>query len=143
MRWATRAGVHIDRAACAWLIGKHIDPRAEFVFVDDPDDVPDDAIAFDMRGVELGHHDGDCTFETILRRHELTDPVLWKIARIVHEADLDDDQFDEPEAHGLDVVLRGLSMVLDDAQILDVTGPVFDGLYEYHRRAILLGRMPA
>jgi hypothetical protein len=143
MRWATRAGVHIDRAACAWLIRNHIDPQAQFAFVNDPDDVPDDTIAFDMRGVELGHHDGDCTFESILRRHELTDPVLWKIARIVHEADLDDDQFDEPEARGLDVVLRGLSMVLDDAQILDVTGPVFDGLYEYHRRAILLGRMPA
>ena len=31
MRWATRAGVHIDRAACAWLIRRYVDPAAEFV----------------------------------------------------------------------------------------------------------------
>ena len=52
MRWATRAGVHIDRAACAWLIRRYVDSDAEFVFVTDPDQVPADAIPFDMRGVE-------------------------------------------------------------------------------------------
>ena len=36
MRWATRARIHIDRAASAWLIATHIDPDAEFVYVDDP-----------------------------------------------------------------------------------------------------------
>ena len=40
VRWATRAGIHIDRAASAWLIRRFVDPRAEFVFVTDPDDVP-------------------------------------------------------------------------------------------------------
>jgi hypothetical protein len=25
MKWATRAGIHIDRAACAWLIRRTID----------------------------------------------------------------------------------------------------------------------
>ena len=96
-----------------------------------------------MRGVELGHHGQDCTFETILRHYDLTDPVLWKLAAIVHEADLDDERYDAPEAPGLDVVLRGLSMICDDPQILQLTGPVFDGLYEYRRRATLLGREPA
>jgi hypothetical protein len=143
MRWATRAGVHIDRAACAWLIRRHLDPGAEFVFVEDPAEVPADATPFDMRGVELGHHGGDCTFETILRRHDLPDPVLWRIAAIVHEADLEDDRYDAPEAAGLDVVLRGLSMTLDDQQVIDVASRIFDGLYEYHRRAVLLGRRPA
>ena len=143
MRWATRAGVHIDRAACAWLIRRHVDPDAEFVFVADPAAVPPDATPFDMRGVDLTHHGGDCTFETILRRYDLTDPVLWKLAEIVHEADLDDERYDAPEAPGLDVVLRGLSMVCDDPTVLRLTGPVFDGLYEYHRRALLLDRPPA
>ena len=27
MKWATRAGVHIDRAACAWLIRRHIEAK--------------------------------------------------------------------------------------------------------------------
>ncbi len=143
MRWATRAGIHVDRAACAWLIRRFVDPDAEFVFVDDPDEVPGDATAFDMRGVELSHHGGDCSFETILRRYTLEDPVLWDVARIVHEADLADDRYVAPEAPGLDVVCRGLSMVRNDAQILDVAGAIFDGLYEYRRRALLLGRDPA
>jgi hypothetical protein len=143
VKWVTRGGIHIDRAACAWLIRRHIDPAAQFVFIDDPGGVPADAIAFDMRGVELGHHGGECSFETILRRYDLTDPVLWRIAAIVHEADLDDERYDAPEAPGFDVALRGLSMICDDARILDITEPLFDGLYEYHRRATLLGREPA
>jgi hypothetical protein len=143
VRWATRAGIHIDRAASAWLIGRFLDPDAEFVFVTDPDDVPADAVAFDMRGVEFGHHGHDCTFETLLRRHDLADPVLWRIAEIVHEADLDDARFDAPEAPGIDVALRGLSMVCEDHHILELTGPLFDGLYEFYRRELLAGREPS
>ncbi len=146
MRWATRRGVHIDRASTAWLIRRFVDPDAEFVFVGGPGEVPEGTTPFDMRGVELGHRNRDggqeCTFETVLRHYDLTDPVLWKIAEAVHEADLEDDRFDVPDAPGLDAVLRGLSMVLDDHAVLAVTGPVFDGLYEYYRRAVLLGRPP-
>jgi hypothetical protein len=143
VRWATRAGVHIDRAACAWLVRRFIDPEAEFLFVSDPDEMPADATAFDMRGVELSHHGGDCSFETILRRYRLDDPVLWDLARIVHEADLADDRYDAPEAPGLDVVLRGLSMVASDQEVITLTGRLFDGLYEHRRRALLLGKDPA
>ncbi|XVQ07615.1 chromate resistance protein ChrB domain-containing protein [Spirillospora sp. CA-255316] len=143
MKWATRQGIHIDRAACAWLIRREIDADAEFVFVADPAQVPDEATGFDMRGVDLGHHGGDCSFETILRRYELTDPVLWRIAEIVHEADLDDERYDAPEAPGLDAALRGLSMVAEDEKILALTRPLFDGLYEFYRRELLLGHEPA
>lgn len=133
----------MDRCACAWLIRRFIDSAAEFVFVDDPDDVPADATPFDMLDVDLTHHGADCTFETVLRRYELDDPALWDVARIVHEADLADDRFDAPEAVGLDVICRGLSMVRDDHEVLDVSAAVFDGLYEYRHRALLLGRDPA
>ena len=149
MKWATRAGIHIDRAACAWLIRRFIDADAQFIFVADPDQVPPDATAFDMRGVDLSHHTGadgaeDCSFETVLRRYDLTDPVLWHLAHVVHEADLDDGRYDAPEARGLDTMTRGLSMVAsDDSQMVYTTALVFDGLYEFHRRAMLLGREPA
>ena len=141
VRWATRPGCHVDRAACAWLLRRFVDPDAEFVFVEDPADVPADATPFDMRGVELSHHDGDCSFETILRRYSLDDPVLWELARLVHEADLADERFDEPGAPGLDAICRGLTLVLDDERTLEVTGAVFDGLYE-HRRRLLRGDRP-
>ena len=139
MRWATRAGVHIDRAACAWLIRRYVDPEAEFVFVTDPDDVPADATPFDMRGVELGHHGSDCTFETVLRRYELTDPVLWRIAAIVHEADIEDEAYDAPEAAGFDLLLRALSVSHDDTGVLALTDPIFDAVYTYLRRSLITG----
>ncbi|MEY2522393.1 MAG: hypothetical protein QOJ66_958 [Ilumatobacteraceae bacterium] len=144
MRWATRRHCHVDRAACAWLIRNHIDRDSVFVFVDDPDEVPDDATAFDMRGVELGHHGDKCSFETILEHFDLDDPVLWDVGRIVHEADLGDERFDAPEAVGLDVICRGLSMIHDDDEaLLEITAAIFDALYEHRRRALLLGRDPA
>jgi hypothetical protein len=68
--------------------------------------------------------------------------VLWEIGRIVHEADLADERFDAPEAPGLDVLLRGLSMTHDDDALLALTAPLFDALYEFKRRSLLLGREP-
>jgi hypothetical protein len=133
----------VDRTACAWLIRRFIDSEAEFVFVRDPDEVPADATAFDMRGAELSHRGGDCTFETLLRRYELDEPALRAIARIVHEADLEDERYDAPEARGLDVLLRGLSMIRSDEDMLELTGALYDGLYEHQRRATMLGDQPS
>lgn len=143
MKWATRSGVHVDRAGCAWLIRRMVDPEAVFVFVDDPAEVPADATAFDMPGVDLSHHGPDCTAETILRRYEIQDPVAWKVAEVIHEADLEDDRYDAPAAPGLDIIIRGLSLTLDDDTVLDITGPVFEGLYEYFKRSMILGREPS
>lgn len=138
MRWATRAGVHVDRAACAWLIRRFIDPAAVFLFVTDVDDVPPDATAFDMRGVALSHHGDRCSFETFLAQYELTDPALGLIARMVHEADLADDRYDAPEAAGLDVLIRGLALTMDDERVLAASHQLFEGLY-----AVTLGRTGA
>lgn len=143
MKWATRANCHVDRTACAWLIRKAIDPAPTFLFVDDPDDVPVDATPFDIRGVELSHKDGGCSFETILKKYEVEDPILWQIAQIIHEADVGDERFDAPEARGLDVLIRGMSMIEDDERLLGLTSHLYDGLYEYLKRATVLGREPS
>ncbi len=143
MLWATRRGCHVDRTACIWLIRRFIDREPAFAFFGDPSEAPEEAELFDVVGARLSHHGEDCSFETFLKRYDLKDPVLWEIAKIVHEADLADDRFDAPEAPGLDVLLRGLSMVRDDKELLALSGPLFDGLYEYRKRALLLGREPA
>lgn len=137
MRWATRPGIHIDRAASAWLIVTRIDPTAEFVYCSDVAAVPADTTPFDMFGCELGHHCGDCTFETILRRHDLSDRVLWRLAEIVHEADLEDGRFDAPEAPGLDVMVRALSYRLPDETVRATMHTVFDALEAYLRHEML------
>jgi hypothetical protein len=82
VKWATRPGVHVDRTGCAWLIRRFIDAEAEFSFIADIEAVPKGTTPFDMRGAELSHRGGECTFETILRRHGLDDPALWEIGRI-------------------------------------------------------------
>jgi hypothetical protein len=136
VRWATRPRCHVDRAGCAWLIRRFIDADATFVFVVDPADVPADAIPFDIRGADLSHHNGNCSFETFLLRYELDDPALADMARVVHEADIGDERYDAPEAAGLDAVMRGLALVHDeDERILELSAHVFDALYADRQRA--------
>jgi hypothetical protein len=130
MIWATRRHVHIDRTACAWLIRRFVDHDAEFVFVDDPDEVPAEATAFDMRGAELGHREGRCSFESILARYELSDPALVRIGRIVHEADIGDEVWDAPEAPGLDALIRGLArQSASDDERITRSSALYDALY--------------
>jgi hypothetical protein len=136
--WVTRPHPHIDRTACAWLIRRFVDPGASFAFAPDPDGARAlGGTPFDMRGVELGHHQGRCSFETILHTHGLTDPALHEIAAMVHDADLDDDKFRTPEAPGLDAIVRGLGLVIDDdVALLALTDRLYDGLYAWVRRTL-------
>jgi len=88
-----------------------------------------------MRGVPLGHHEGRCSFETLLHKYQLRDPALDEIAAMVHDADLDDDRFRSPEAPGLDAIIRGLGLVTpDDHELLGFTERVYDGLYAWLQR---------
>ena len=132
MIWATRRDCHVDRCASAWLIRRFIDPKAQFVFVDDPDEIPLVATAFDIRGAELSHHDGDCSFETIVRRYELDDPALEPLAALVHEADLADERYDVPEAPGLALAIRALGSDRPDDELLGITDRLFDSLYSVY-----------
>jgi hypothetical protein len=136
--WVTRPHPHIDRTACAWLIRRFVDPTAEFAFAPDPEAAAGlGGTPFDMRGVELGHHAGRCSFETILDRYALTDPALHEIAAMVHDADLDDDKFRTPEGPGLDAIIRGLGMTIpDEHELLALTDRVYDGLYAWVRRTV-------
>jgi hypothetical protein len=136
MLWVTRPHPHIDRTACAWLIRRFVDREACFAFAPDPEGARAlGGTPFDMRGVELGHHEGRCSFETILHKYQLTDPALHEIAAMVHDSDLDDEKFGSPEAPGLDAVIRGLGMVIeDDHELFALTDRVYDGLYAWVQR---------
>jgi hypothetical protein len=39
--------------------------------------------------------------------------------------------------------MRGLSMVREDDDVLTLSGPLLDGLYEYRSRSLMLGREPS
>jgi hypothetical protein len=57
-------------------------------------------------------HEGDsCTFETLCRQFAINDPIVLQIAEMVHDADLEDDKFDQKEAVGIDLMLKGLAQM--------------------------------
>src|SRR5438105_9712657 len=112
MKYCTRKNVHVDRCASAWLIKRFIDPEAEFVFVEGHTPLPD-TIAFDMHGAEWGHREGKCSFETIAALHRIDDPVVVKIGRIIHGADITADADETLESAGIDLLFRGLRLVSD------------------------------
>lgn len=138
MQWLTRSHVHVDRVACPWLITRFIDNEAQFLFV--PKSQVEavvgqtGAIPFDAPGVELGHHEGRCSFESLLRKYELTDPALQRLARIVHAADVAEDIDTDPIARGLEAIATGYSLRYpEDEQNLARQFEVYDALYAWCR----------
>ncbi|MGA7152988.1 MAG: chromate resistance protein ChrB domain-containing protein [Pseudolabrys sp.] len=75
MKWITREYVKVDRVACPWLIKKFVDKSAEFIFVPADKVMAEakrlDAIPYDVKNVELGHHGKECSFEAILKKYKL------------------------------------------------------------------------
>lgn len=137
MKWVTRSHVHVDRVACPWLITRFVDSDAEFIFA--PASRISEiiqsqgAIPFDAPGVELGHHDGKCSFETIIEKYGLKDRALLRLARIVHCADTDA-LADDPIAAGLEAIAVGYSLRFpDDHENLARQFEVYDALYAWCR----------
>jgi hypothetical protein len=118
----------VDRCGSAWLIKRFVDPKAEFAFVEEGDELAG-AIPFDMSGVELGHHRGRCTFEAILAKHKLKNPALIELGQIIRSADLLDAE-ETLEGPGMDLLFRGLlHLTKDDHQVLVLAEPILDALY--------------
>jgi hypothetical protein len=138
MKWVTRSHVHVDRVACPWLITRFIDSDAEFLFVPKSEVgrvvETTGAIPFDAPGVELGHHDGRCSFEAIILKYGLTDPGLLRLAQIVHSADVAADIDLDPIARGLEALASGYSLRFpNDRENLSHQFEVYDALYAWCR----------
>lgn len=131
-RWVTRAGVHVDRIASAWLIKRFIDPEATFGFVKAGDAPPREGeLRFDMFEADFTHEGELCTFEVLLQRFAIEDPALRHVGEIVHDLDLKDARFSRPEAAGLDRLIAGIALRhRDDETRLRDGGEVFEALYE-------------
>ena len=141
MKWITRSHVHVDRVACPWLIARFIDNEAEFLFV--PKNQikrivqETGAIPFDAPGVELGHHEGRCSFESIILKYELKDAGLLRMATIVHAADIAEDIDADPIARGLEAIASGYSLRFpEDIENLRHQFEVYDALYAWCRLQI-------
>jgi len=146
MLWITRSHVHVDRVACPWLIKRFIDNEAEFLFVPNSEVMSvaerEEAIPFDARGkAELDHHEGRCSFESIIQKYELKDPALLRMAEIVHAADVDQDIDKDPIARGLEAIAVGYSLrYSDDEENLSNQFDVYDSLYAWCRLQVAKGK---
>jgi hypothetical protein len=147
MKWVTRERVKVDRVACPWLVKKFVDPRAEFLFV--PADkvmetaAAEGATAYDVPGVELGHHGPECSFDAIVKKYGLgSDPALVLLAKIVNGADTDNALWNQPEAAGLSAVAEGFRHLglKDDHAVLAAEWVVYDALYAYCREMVRRGK---
>lgn len=147
MKWITREHVKVDRVACPWLIKKFVDPAAEFLFV--PTDqvleiaAREGATPYDVKGVELGHHGKECSFEAILKRYDLTgDPALVLLGKIVNGADTDNTLWSQPEGAGLEAIAEGFRHLgfKDDHELLAREAIVYDALYAYCQAMVAQGK---
>ncbi len=132
--WLTRPRPGIDRAGSAWLIRKFIDPNAKFIFDPTPSKHPE-ALPFDMADVEFSHHGEDCTFETLVKRFGVSDKAVLKMAEMVHDADLEDEKFQQCECIGINAVLSGWARAgMSDEELLAKGIECFEGLYRNLRK---------
>lgn len=135
MKWITRERPKIDRIACPWLIARFIDREPEFLYVPTGDVLrvaeENGAIPFDIPGVELSHEGDLCSFDTFLRKYDLTDPALQGLAIIVRGADTDRLSL-APQCAGLLAISLGLSHNFkDDHEMLRHGLVVYDALYAW------------
>jgi hypothetical protein len=136
--WVTRAGVHVDRIASAWLIRRFIDPAARFRFVRPDGYRPAEGeLRFDMFEAEYTHEGPRCTFETLLARFALDDPALAAIGEMVHDIDCKEPTFARAETVGVAAVIDGITATVsaDEARI-ERGSALFDGLH-----AVLAARL--
>jgi hypothetical protein len=128
MKWITREKVKVDRVACPWLMAE-----AKRL----------DAIPYDVKDIELGHHGKECSFEAILKKYKLTgDPALMLLGRIVNGADTDNTLYNQPEGPGLEAVAEGFRHLgfKDDHAQNAAEWIVYDALYAYCGEMVKRGK---
>jgi hypothetical protein len=147
MKWITREHVKVDRVACPWLISKFVDKNPEFIFVPADKVMTEakrlDAIPYDVRDVELGHHGKECSFEAIVKKYGLTnDPALVLLGRIVNGADTDNTLYHQAEGPGLQAIAEGFRHLgyKDDHALNAAEWIVYDALYAYCREMVKRGK---
>ena len=140
MKWVTRERARVDRIACPWLISRFVDRDAVFLFV--PGDQVmavakrENAIPYDVPGVELGHHGDRCSFDAFLDKYKLDDPALQALALIVRGADTAARQL-TPESAGLYALATGFQAIArDDHDNMVRQFPAYDALYAYCRATV-------
>jgi len=132
--WFTRKKPFIDRMASAWLIRRFVDSKAAFKFINESDlggVGGNAATTYDIRDGEFTHIGDQCTFEVLMKSFGIRDKAVRKIAEIVHDLDVKDDKYGDPEATGVEEILIGIRKTAkNDSDALERGMAVFEMLYK-------------
>jgi hypothetical protein len=102
------------------------------------------AIPYDVKDVELGHHGKECSFEAILRKYKLMDdPALALLGKIVNGADTDNTLWNQAEGAGLEAIAEGFRHLgyEDDHKLNAAEWIVYDALYAYCQESVRQGKL--
>ena len=137
MKWVTREHAKVDRIACPWLIKNFVDKDAEFRFVPAHKVIEvakeQNATPFDVPNVELADHGEECSFDAIVKKHNLDrkEPALAELAKIVRGADTPNRSL-TPQSEGLVAIATGFSLISkDDYDNMAKQFYLYDALYAF------------
>jgi len=141
MKWVTLKGVRLDRTACAWLIKRHLDPKAEIGYVDAADmsdAIEDGALPFHNTVSEEPGTRERTSFQELLAEYRLdeSNEALELMGQIVRGAETKEPGSIE-EGEGLRAIAKGMNaLAKSDDDMVNRMLPIFDALYMYCERRV-------
>lgn len=120
--------LELDTCISAWLIKRFIDKEAEFRFYPKGEFIKE-GIPFDTPDAEMRRRHGMSTFESIIAKYQLTDPVIKEMAKIVHQIEINywDVQGNTQELK--ETIDEIITASKDPQGCLEKSFPIFDQLY--------------
>lgn len=132
MRWVTRHNPHVDRCSSLWLIKTFIDRDAVFEFISNETPIPQGAIPITLPGAEIRPKNGRTTFDALIDKYEIKDPVIAKIQEVIRDAEQAEESgiYKLVESAGVFAILRGLDRTSkSDWETVGKAMTVMDSLY--------------
>lgn len=140
MKWVTLKGVKFDRTVSAWFIKRHLDPEAEFLFLE-LDEIPAAIEAgaqpfhnYRPTGSPPSFPPDRINFPKLIEMYNYTgDEAMMLLAQSVRGGERNTRTAEQQENTGLWAVLKGNIILSDnnDLQIVERMMPVYDAIYAF------------
>ncbi len=122
--------VEFDTCISAWLIKRFIDKEADFKFFTKGELITE-GTPFDTPDAELRRRNNMSTYEIVLKKYKIKDPILIQIGRIVHEIEVGYWGKRQEISKEIDKKVREIiDNSKDKSECFKKSFAVFDDLYE-------------
>jgi hypothetical protein len=132
--FSTWESMEVDKCASIWLIKRFVDQDAQFKFFK-RDDVISVGIQFDTPTAELRRYHNLSTFQSILNRYHLKDPILIEIGKRTFDIEINywgEKRFED--SREIEAQIKQIIIESKSAEVLMSRSlTYFDALYERFR----------